>query len=88
MVEVKACNANLLKFYHDRLTFDNEQNKLPDCPLANNFATLIFSLHIASAIIESFFNKTRYTKVYIGQDLLTNFRVLHYITSATVASLS
>ena len=59
MAEVKACNANLLKFYHDRLVFDNKHNKLPDYPLANNFATLIISLHIASAIIESFFSKTR-----------------------------
>ena len=39
-----------------------EDNKQPDYPFANNFATLIFSLHLASAIIESYFSKTKYIK--------------------------
>ena len=35
---------------------------MPDYPAANKFATLVFSLHVASAIIETFFSKTRYCK--------------------------
>ena len=62
LAEVKACTYNLLKYYHDRLVVDKKLSKLPDFPLANKFATLVFSLHIASSVIESYFSKTRYAK--------------------------
>ena len=35
---------------------------MSDYPAANKFATLVFSLHVASAIIETFFSKTKYCK--------------------------
>ena len=62
LAEVKACTNNLLRYYHDRLQADMEDNKQPDYPFANCFAALIFSLHLASAIIESYFSKTKYIK--------------------------
>lgn len=60
--EVKACTRNVLTWYHDRLAGDKEDKRQPNFPLANTFATLVFSLHIASAVIESYFSKTRYCK--------------------------
>lgn len=57
--EVKICKTNLLKFYHDRLQSDIRQGIDPRHPLANVFATLIFSLQFVSACIETYFSKTR-----------------------------
>ena len=62
MAEVKSCTNNLLKYYHDRLAADKSKSREPDFPLANTFATLVFSLHLASAVIETYFSKTKYTK--------------------------
>ena len=62
LAEVKECTNNLLKYYHDRLASDLRHNRMSDYPAANKFATLVFSLHVASAIIETFFSKTKYCK--------------------------
>ena len=62
MTEVRTCNVNLLTFYHDRLAFNNEYNKLSDYPLANNFC--IFDIQSSHRVRhhQKFSNKTRYTK--------------------------
>ena len=62
LAQVKACTNNLLRFYHSRLASDKQVVRQPDFPLANKFATIIFSLHLASSIIETYFSKTRYAK--------------------------
>ena len=55
----RACESNLLKFYHDRLQDDLAQQVQPKFVHANKFAVLIFSLHLVSASIETYFSKTR-----------------------------
>ena len=62
LAEVKACTANLLRYYHDRLRSCREDGRSSKYPLADRFARLVFSLHIASAIIETYFSKTKYIK--------------------------
>lgn len=57
--EVRNCQSNLLKFYHDRLTIDTAEGVQPEYPLANEFATMIFSLHYVSSSVETYFSKTR-----------------------------
>ena len=41
---------------------EREEGQDPEYPLANDFATLVFSLHVASAIIETYFSRTKYAK--------------------------
>ena len=62
LAEVKQCTNNLLRYYHERHATDKRDAKQPAHPLANNFAVLVFSLHAASAVIETYFSKTRYIK--------------------------
>ena len=62
IAEVKACTSNLLRYYHDRLKSCKQNQEPSKYPLAERFARLIFSLHIASAIIETYFSKTKYIK--------------------------
>ena len=62
LAETKACTSNLLRFYHDRLMSERDEGANPAYPLANDFATLVFSLHVASAIIETYFSRTKYAK--------------------------
>lgn len=56
--EINHCKKNLLAYYRDRV-LQNLQ-KESKYPLADNYARLVFSLHVASAIIETFFSKTKY----------------------------
>ena len=56
--QIKLCNTNLLRFYKDRIT-DSVQRKYP---VADSLACLVFSIHMASAIIETFFSKKSYIK--------------------------
>ena len=56
--QIKLCKANLLRFYKDRIT-DSVQRKYPVVDL---LACIVFSIHMASAIIETFFSKTSYIK--------------------------
>ena len=51
-----------MRYYHDRLAADKEEGKQPDHSFANMFAMLVFSLHVASSIIETYFSKTKYIK--------------------------
>ena len=60
--EIKVYTYNLIKYYHDRLKEDKKHSRPPDFPHTNTFATLIFSLHISSSVVESYFSKTRYVK--------------------------
>ena len=60
--EIKICSRNLLRYYHDRFASDEAAVKTPDFPIANTFATLVFSIHVASAVIETYFSKTKYSK--------------------------
>ena len=62
LAEVKACTSNLLRYYHERLQTFKDNNQSPKYPLADKFARLVFSLHVASAIIETYFSKTKYIK--------------------------
>ena len=62
LTEVKACTANLLRYYHDRLQACKDNKQSSKYPLAEKFARLVFSLHLASAIIETYFSKTKYIK--------------------------
>ena len=59
--EVKSCTSNLLKFYHDR---KESVKRIPgaktEYPLAERFAMLVFSIHVSSSIIETYFSKTLY----------------------------
>lgn len=57
MSEIKECNKNLLLFYKDLQRASPLQNSM-----LFELAQLIFSLHAASAIIETFFSKTAYIK--------------------------
>ena len=57
MPEIKECNKNLLLFYK------NERQAEPaEKTMIYDLAQLVFSLHAASAIIETFFSKTNYIK--------------------------
>ena len=60
MAQITAVCKNLLRFYKERL--DDVTNSIPLFPNANAFARLVFCLHVASAIIETFFSKTKYIK--------------------------
>ena len=62
MGEIKACTKNLLRYYHDRLAACKEHSHPQEYPLADEFARLIFSLHVASSIIETYFSKTKFIK--------------------------
>ena len=67
LVEILECNRNLLRFYKDQLLQDKAgitqllQLKTK-YPVVFELAQLVFSLHMASAIIETFFSKTSYIK--------------------------
>ena len=54
----RDCKANLLRFYRDRLQ-DDRGVRFGN---ANTFAQIVFSIHYASSVIESFFSKTKYIK--------------------------
>ena len=41
---------------------ERNRSKPQEYPLADEFARLIFSLHVASSIIETYFSKTKYIK--------------------------
>ena len=60
--EVNACTSNLLRYYHDRLQSYKDNNKPQQYPLADEYARLIFSLHVASSVIETYFSKTKFIK--------------------------
>ena len=60
--EVNSCTKNLLRFYHDRLKSCKHNSKPTPYPLADEFARLVFSLHVASSVIETYFSKTKYIK--------------------------
>ena len=62
MAEVTHCTANLLRYYHDRLSLSVTNQQQPKHALADLFARLIFSLHVTSSVIETYFSKTRYIK--------------------------
>ena len=62
LAEVKACTSNLLRYYHDRLQSCKENKQSSKYALADRFARLVFSMHVASAIIETYFSKTKYIK--------------------------
>ena len=51
-------NSNLLKFYGERL----KENDRPPFPQADLFARMVFCLYVASAVIETYFSKRKYTK--------------------------
>ena len=59
MTEIRHCNKNLLSFYRDRLQEGPVESKYS---LVNDYAQLVFSLHMASATIETFFSKCKYVK--------------------------
>ena len=60
MGEIASCNRNLLDYYHQRtLNVSNVETKFS---WADKYARLVFSLHVASAIIETYFSKTKYIK--------------------------
>ena len=56
--EITACNSNLLRCYKERRI----SGVLNTYANADEFVQLVFSLHVASAIIETFFSKTKYIK--------------------------
>lgn len=58
---VIECKRNLLHFYKQRSSSYTHSTDYP-YPNADNFAQLVFSIHVASAIIETFFSKTKYIK--------------------------
>lgn len=58
---VIACKRNLLHFYKERSSSYTQSTDNP-YPNADSFAQLVFSIHVASAIIETFFSKTQYIK--------------------------
>ena len=60
--EIKACTKNLLRYYHDRLAACKQHSRAQEYPLADQFARLIFSLHVASSVIETYFSKTKFIK--------------------------
>ena len=58
-LSTEACiNGNLLRFYGERL----KTNKNHPFPMADQYARMVFCLYIASAVIETFFSKSKYTK--------------------------
>ena len=63
VAKVKNCTNNLLRFYHDRRAFEIKKDPTKSLhPYAEEFARLVFSLHVSSSVVESFFSKTKYTK--------------------------
>ena len=56
------CNQSLLRFYHDRLTSAIKADIQPPHHCANLFACVVFSIHISSSVIETYFSKTNYIK--------------------------
>ena len=62
MAQVTACTSNLLKYYHDRYQTAVNNQQAHKYPLADEFARLVFSLHLTSSIIETYFSKTKYIK--------------------------
>lgn len=62
LAEVKSCTSNLLRYYHDRLKSFKNNNKTSTYPLAERFARLVFSFHLTSSVIETYFSKTKYIK--------------------------
>ena len=62
LAEIRACTSNLLRYYHDRLAACKKNSVDQRFPLADQFARLIFSLHVASSVIETYFSKTKFIK--------------------------
>ena len=54
--------SNLLKYYHDRYQTAVDNQQAHKYPLADEFVRLVFSLHLTSSIIETYFSKTKYIK--------------------------
>ena len=76
--EINQCKKNLLAFYRDRV-IANLQKDNNTFALADKYAQLVFSLHVASAIIETFFSKTKYiqSKARSRMKIDTVANVLH-----------
>ena len=61
--DLDRCNSNLIKFYHDRRQSQIQIGSSdPKYPRAEKFARLVFSCHVTSSIIETYFSKTKYIK--------------------------
>ena len=58
----RAVEANLLKFYHERHQAIVDNQTKNEFVLAERFARLVFSIHVTSSIVETYFSKTRYIK--------------------------
>ena len=59
MTQIRNCNKNLLTFYRDRLQDGPVESKYS---LANDYAQLVFSIHMTSTTTETFFSKYKYIK--------------------------
>ena len=78
LAQIKICQSNLLGFYKARLA-DYNQPEDREYPMVDQLAQLVFSIHLASAIIETYFSKTAYIKSKTRKSLSDNTvsHVLH-----------
>ena len=74
-----VCTNNLLRYYHDRLAADKEEGKQPDHSFVNNFAMIVFSLHVVSSVIKTYFSKTKYIKNQYRSRLSDSLTTATYI---------
>ena len=56
------CRSNLLKFYHEKLKLDMSLKRTPQFTLANEFATIIFSMYATASACETDFSNAKYIK--------------------------
>lgn len=62
MCEIHSCNSNLLRYYRQCAGIDSGSQVQSPYPNADLYARLVFLLHVASAVIETYFSKTKYIK--------------------------
>ena len=60
--EEHRMKGNLLKFYHDRFRVALNSETNHDFVLCDEFFRLVTSLYISSAVVESYFSRTKYIK--------------------------
>ena len=59
LAKIHHCTTNLLAFYGDRCPGENVESAFSH---AEDYVRLVFSLHMASSTIETFFSKNKYIK--------------------------
>ena len=58
--EIRLCKANVLKFYKDRKDHQIKVKDVVKFPNAKVFAILVFSVHVVSSVMETYFSKSGY----------------------------